>query len=215
MIRFTKQKTVLQPKIIWLVALFFSVPYSASAGELAFSFKDKDGTAIADVVAYAESSQTMTPQTSTGNAAMDQIDKEFVPYVMAIRTGTAVSFPNKDNIRHHVYSFSKPKTFELKLYSGVPSKPVIFDKPGVVALGCNIHDWMVGYLMILDTPWFGQSDSNGKARINDLPAGQYQLKFWHPDQMAEIPARSVTVSANSKDDIIIELGVKPRPLPAF
>ncbi len=98
--------------------------------------------------------------------------------VTAVPVGTAVSFPNRDTVRHHVYSFSPAKTFELKLYIGTPAAPVVFDKPGVVVMGCNIHDAMVAYVAVFDAPWVGVSDAAGVVRIDALPAGDYQLEYW-------------------------------------
>lgn len=112
-------------------------------------------------------------------AVMDQVDKQFSPAVLAVATGTAVSFPNRDDIRHQVYSFSSTKRFELRLYEGTPSAPVTFDQPGLVVLGCNIHDWMLGYVLVTDDPWFAVSDAQGRIQL-DVPAGQYPATLWHP-----------------------------------
>lgn len=114
-----------------------------------------------------------------GKAVMDQQEMRFVPSVLAVRTGTSVTFPNRDDIRHQVYSFSPTKRFELRLYQGTPSEPVVFDKPGLVVLGCNIHDWMVGYIYVTDDPWFAVSDAQGKVSFDDLPAGDYRVTLWH------------------------------------
>jgi hypothetical protein len=111
---------------------------------------------------------------------VDQIDKEFVPYVKAVRAGSYVQFPNKDNIRHHVYSFSPPKRFELPLYRGTPAQPVLFDKPGIIKLGCNIHDWMVGYIYVTETPYFGKTAGEGLVELDGLPPGRYRVRVWHP-----------------------------------
>lgn len=97
------------------------------------------------------------------------------------------SFPNSDNIRHHVYSFSLAKRFELRLYQGTPSEPVLFDKPGVVVLGCNIHDWMVGYVYVTNDPWFAVSDAQGKLNLEQLPAGTYTVSLWHPQAPEMLP----------------------------
>src|SRR5476649_1667221 len=113
-------------------------------------------------------------------ADMDQRDNEFVPHLFAVHTGTLLRFPNSDNIRHQVYSFSAPKRFELRLYEGTPSDPLLFDKPGVVVLGCNIHDWMLGYVYVTDDPWFAVSDKKGLIRFDKLPAGRYHVTLWHP-----------------------------------
>ncbi|NWA01455.1 methylamine utilization protein [Pseudomonas gingeri] len=118
-------------------------------------------------------------------ADMDQRDKQFAPHVLAVHTGTQIKFPNSDNIRHQVYSFSQPKRFELRLYEGTPSDPVLFDKPGIVVLGCNIHDWMLGYVYVTDDPWFAVSDDQGRVVFDKLPAGHYRVTLWHP-QVADM-----------------------------
>ncbi len=129
-----------------------------------------------------------------GVALMDQVDKQFVPAVLAVATGTAVSFPNSDDIRHQVYSFSPAKRFELRLYEGTPSAPVTFDQPGLVVLGCNIHDWMLGYIYITDDPWFGVSDAQGRLLL-DVPAGQYPATLWHPALTSRLPVDAGTLQA--------------------
>jgi hypothetical protein len=121
------------------------------------------------------------------NEIIDQVNQEFDPYVKPILVGSAVFFPNKDNVRHHVYSFSPAKVFDLPLYAGTPAKPVVFDKPGVVVLGCNIHDWMVAYVYVSESPWFAKTGADGSAVLRDLPAQQYIVRVWHP-QLAGVEA---------------------------
>jgi plastocyanin len=113
-------------------------------------------------------------------AVMDQYDKEFVPYVLPVQVGTAVTFPNRDNLKHQVYSFSPAKRFELPLYSGIPAKPMVFDKPGPVVLGCNIHDWMLGHIYVVDTPYFTMTGDDGRWKLSEIPEGEYHLFVWHP-----------------------------------
>ncbi|MEN0106960.1 MAG: methylamine utilization protein [Pseudomonas sp.] len=122
-------------------------------------------------------------------AIMDQVQKQFAPSVLAVHTSTKVTFPNSDNIRHHVYSFSPAKRFELRLYEGTPTEPITFDKPGVVVLGCNIHDWMVGYIYVTDDPWFATSDASGVVKL-ELPAGQYNVTLWHPKAPDLLPQKA-------------------------
>lgn len=119
---------------------------------------------------------TATPGTV---ADMGQKDKAFVPPLRIIQTGTLVNFPNFDTVRHHVYSFSPTKTFEIKLYAGTPTAPILFDKPGTATLGCNIHDRMLGYIHVVDTPYFGLSDASGQLTL-DLPAGEHRMRVWTP-----------------------------------
>lgn len=112
-------------------------------------------------------------------AEMAQRDKTFVPTLLIVQTGTPVSFPNFDTVRHHVYSFSPTKPFELKLYAGTPATPVVFERPGTATLGCNIHDRMLGYIHVVNTPYFGQPDPQGRV-VLDLPVGQHSLRVWTP-----------------------------------
>jgi plastocyanin len=152
----------------------------ARAGDLRATVHDARGAALADavVVAVAEGASAETPRSRVEQ--VEQIDLEFVPHVKAIQAGTAVSFPNRDSVRHHVYSFSPAKRFELPLYVGTPAQPVVFDHPGIVTIGCNIHDWMVGYLYVSPSPHFATTGADGSARIAGLPAGRYTVRIWHP-----------------------------------
>ena len=106
---------------------------------------------------------------------VDQVDKTFVPDFCPIVVGTAVRFPNHDQIHHHVYSFSPAKTFELPLYKGEGADPVVFDKVGAVRIGCNIHDWMSGIILVLPSPHFAVTDSSGHFILEGLAAGTYTL----------------------------------------
>ena len=98
--------------------------------------------------------------------------------LIGIQAGTLVTFPNSDNTLHHVYSFSPAKTFELPLYSGKRAPPVLFDTPGIVTLGCNIHDWMVAHVVVLDSPWHARSGDDGGVLLR-APPGEYMLRVWH------------------------------------
>lgn len=119
---------------------------------------------------------------------MDQRALQFVPGVLIVRSGTAVDFPNSDQVRHQVYSFSAAKSFQLALYAGRAHPPVVFDRPGLITLGCNIHDAMIGYIYVTDSPWFGVTGTDGSLQLRDLPAGEYTVRVWHP-RMAEVTAQ--------------------------
>jgi plastocyanin len=158
---------------------------------------------------------TGAPRPAT-SAAMDQQDKAFVPHVLPVPAGSAVSFPNRDNIRHHVYSFSPAKRFELPLYIGTPAAPVVFDRPGVVVLGCNIHDWMVGYIVVLTTPHFARTGEDGRARLTDVPAGAYEARVWHPRMRGETEksGQPITVTAGEAARLSFVVALKPDRRPA-
>lgn len=169
-----------------LVALV-GVSLNAHAAQLEVVVKDTAGAAVADAVASLRPVGGAALPAATGAARMDQHGLRFVPRVLAVQTGTEVEFPNSDQVRHHVYSFSAAKTFELRLYKAKPASPVLFDKPGLVTLGCNIHDWMLGYVVVVDTPYFATSGSDGVALIDEVPAGDYELDVWQP-RLATSPA---------------------------
>src|SRR6185436_1288678 len=150
------------------------MPSFASAATLVVDVRDARGAAVADAVVYALPEGRQFPPASR-TAVMDQKNRTFIPHVLAVQTGTAVRFPNSDDIRHQVYSFSSAKTFQLPLYKGTPANPVWFDKSGVVSLGCNIHDRMSAYIVIVDTPHFGVTKKNGRAEVPTVGAGRYAL----------------------------------------
>ena len=161
----------------FILLLVTNTAYPATlSGEL----KDGVGQAVKDAVITVFPMQGELPAQITPQKpkTLDQVNREFVSHVLAIRTGEAVIFPNNDKTQHHVYSFSPANRFEIKLYSGVPSKPITFNSPGIIALGCNIHDWMVGYIVVTDTPYFATTDTSGKWSI-ELPMGDYKFTLWH------------------------------------
>lgn len=151
----------------------------AQAATLTLQLKSAFGAAVQDAVVYLVSEKTPQLPVRALQSRIDQINKAFVPLVSVVQTGTRISFPNKDNIRHHVYSFSKAKKFEIKLYADTPTKPVLFDQPGYVVMGCNIHDNMIAHMLVVDTPYFAVSDKHGVAQIMDVPPGEYSLIAWY------------------------------------
>ncbi|KTC04506.1 methylamine utilization protein [Pseudomonas syringae] len=160
-----------------VAGLWMALAATASAATFTAQLFDKQGQPLAAAVVTLKG----PPGSAVAlTAAMDQREQEFAPHVLAVHVGTEVKFPNSDNIRHQVYSFSQAKRFELRLYEGTPSDPLLFDKPGVVVLGCNIHDWMVGYIYVTNEPWFGVTDSNGVLKFEHVPAGHYAATLWHP-----------------------------------
>lgn len=128
---------------------------------------------------------------------MAQRDKAFAPTLLVVQTGTPVSFPNFDTVRHHVYSFSPTKPFELKLYAGTPVAPVVFDRAGTATLGCNIHDRMLGYIHVVETPYFGQTDGQGRV-VLDLPEGHHRLKVWTPTMGEKHPGLPFPIDTRTR-----------------
>lgn len=160
------------------LALMAAATLSTHAVEV--TVLDKEGQPLNNIAVLATSDQhPVSTVEQSLNAVMDQINRQFVPHTLVVQKGTRVSFPNSDSVQHHVYSFSPAKTFELQLYSELEVEPQLFDNPGVVELGCNVHDWMLGYIYVADTPFFAQTNPLGKASI-DLPDGDFSVSVWHP-----------------------------------
>lgn len=158
-----------------LLALLLAAA-NATAGDLTLEIRDPQGALVADALVYAEPVSGAAPAVRAGTrVTVDQVNKEFVPRVSIVQSGTEIFFPNSDNIRHSIYSFSPAKTFTTKLYSGREAAPVLFDKTGLVVLGCNIHDKMVAWVLIVDSPWIGRSGADGIATLRALPAGEYRV----------------------------------------
>jgi plastocyanin len=180
------------------------------AGSVEVTVKDPKGAAVSDAVVYAQINGA-TSGLVKKQTVIDQRDKQFVPYVTAVEVGTAIMFPNSDNIRHHVYSFSPAKKFELPLYSGVPAKPVVFDKVGFVTLGCNIHDWMIAYVAVLPTPHFQVTGQEGRASLKNLLAAQYTVQVWHPSLKGapENLAQGIDLGSSSTRELLFTLDLKP------
>ena len=195
-------------------AFFLAIPllaaWSAQAATLAVTVNDARGAPLADAVAWAMP-RTPLPARSRPGAAVEQIDKIFVPLVTPVQVGTLVQFPNRDEIRHHVYSFSPAKIFELKLYAGTPVAPVLFDKPGEVVLGCNIHDHMIAYIYVVDTPWFAKANKEGFARIENVPGGEYDLHARHYAQAAQPAPVNVRLRGDETSQASFTVGRRPMP----
>lgn len=180
-----------------------------SYADTEISIIDQNGSPVSDAVFEIEMYEPVQV-THSSPFVMDQIQKAFVPNVLALPKNSYVSFPNSDDIRHHVYSFSKTKSFELKLYAGEPKSPILFENSGVVVLGCNIHDAMVGYLYIHDNNTVLISDSNGKLKLDQDLSQLKTAWLWHPRQSKGIDKKlpvSLSSLLNNKKNVqlIIEL----------
>jgi plastocyanin len=166
------------------------------AASLSVQVTDAAGQPLVDTVVYAESAGSQ-PAARHQKTEIEQRGRKFAPLVTVVQTGAEISFPNNDTVRHHVYSFSSAKTFDIKLYSGTPGTPILFDKAGTVIIGCNIHDQMVAYIQIVSTPYFGKTDAAGRVKLDGLAPGKYQLKAWHyvMSPGTAVPEQALTVGA--------------------
>lgn len=184
---------------------FLAVCAAAHAAPWTLQVRDGSGVAIQDAVVAVEIKGQPTKAAAGTVAQMGQRDRQFQPGVLVIQTGTAVNFPNFDTVRHHVYSFSPIKRFELKLYAGTPAEPVVFDQPGIAQLGCNIHDRMTARIVVVDTPHFGRTDARGEIKL-DLPPGEHRVRLWQVGMGNAAPvSQPLTVTAGAPGVSKLEL----------
>jgi plastocyanin len=195
-------------RLITLLAVVFAT--NASAADLTVQVKTADGAPVADavVMAYPAAGGGSGPIQLDQPLVMAQQNLQFNPFVLVVPVGAVVAFPNRDKVRHHVYSFSPAHPFELKLYGKDETRTVKFDKAGVIALGCNIHDSMIGFIRVVDTRYAAKTNAAGVAIIHDLPAGGASLHLWRPYMKApnnEL-ARNISVSgAGASESFTVEV----------
>lgn len=195
-----------------LVGCIAALAGMAHAASVQIDLTDAAGKPLADAVVFLESAEAkrlVKPQTGV---EMAQEKRQFVPVMMVVPVGTEVLFPNRDTVRHHVYSFSPTKKFELKLYTGTPSRPVLFDQAGVVVLGCNIHDQMTGWILVVDTPYYASTPATGRVQIDNVAPGTYKLRAWHNRLPVGAPAleQALTVAATGNASASVRMaGLQP------
>jgi plastocyanin len=177
---------------------------TAMAAPLHLAFVGVDGRGVGGTVVTLRSTDSSRPVARPVAAAvLDQIDRQFVPNVLVIPVGSQVVFPNSDSVSHQVYSFSAAKKFQLPLYRGKPYPPVLFDREGVITLGCNIHDQMRAYVYVVEAQYFGRADASGAWSAGDVEPGEYQVEIWHPmsrvqkpvlEQVVKVPANGLNLT---------------------
>lgn len=187
----------------------------AGAASVAVQVQDGNGRPLPDTVVYLEQDGGTAGSSAGGKppagAEIEQKGLKFLPLVTVIQTGGRITFPNNDKVRHHIYSFSPAHRFDQKLYSGQAATPQVFDKAGTVVLGCNIHDKMIAYVKIVDTPYFGRTDGAGAVRIEVPAGGKYTVKAWHYNTVGgATPEQALLVKAgDAPTTAVFKLPMKP------
>ena len=198
-----------------LSALAFSVSL-AHAGTFLGIASDRDGLALVSVVVSLKPIGRAAPATPAQEITVSQENATFKPYISVIRVGSSVVFANRDNMEHHIKSFSSSKPFEIAVHKpGDTPPPIRFDKEGAVVAYCILHDWMRAYVYVADTPWFSTTEVNtGIARIENLPAGDYEAIAWHPDLGQYKPplTQKVAVPATGAVEVTFKFDLKARPV---
>jgi plastocyanin len=195
-----------------LVLTGTAVPALAGTISVQANLANREPLAGAVITVRAEASHAPVAPVS---AILDQINLTFVPDVLVIPVGSTVEFPNSDSVSHQIYSFSQTKRFQLPLYHGKPYPPVHFDQAGIVTLGCNIHDKMVGYIFVTDASYFGRTDARGVWNATNVPRGTYHVSLWHPllREPAASLEREVSVTGDEPANVTVQLAQSLRPAP--
>ncbi len=189
--------------------------HRAPAATLVVTVQSPDGRAVAGAVLTVHLAGADRPAVPV-SAIMDQVNRTFVPDILVIPTGSTVEFPNSDSVSHQIYSFSPARRFQLPLYRGKPYPPVRFDQPGLVTLGCNIHDSMLAYVLVTDAPYFGRTDPTGSWSV-EIPRGTYRVTVWHPRLREESEVeRQITIGEGDRAALTLRLAkpLQPAPLDA-
>ena len=191
-----------------------AVPATVPTASVSITVQSPDGRPIAGAVVTIHVLGTDSHPSPAVRAVMDQVNRAFEPDLLVIPVGSTVAFPNSDSVSHQIYSFSPAKRFQLPLYRGKPYPPERFDQPGVVTLGCNIHDEMLGFLVVTDAQFFGRADASG-TWTTDLPRGKYRVSVWHPrmkDDANELD-RELMVGEGDRATLTLRLAKPLRPAP--
>jgi plastocyanin len=194
-----------------LLILLLGLPCSVQSSNLRIQVTDEHKQPLADAVVELFASQPMPHQA----AALSNIAQEnltFVPFISAIVAGSSIEFPNRDKTRHHVYSFSDAKSFEIQLYANKPEAPILFDKAGIVSIGCNIHDYMQAYVYVGSSPLLGVTNDQGEITFYNLTNDTYQVKLWHPWQKNDHDSLNLVIDRDS--DIALTMAVLQKQKPA-
>jgi plastocyanin len=204
------RKTVFK-RLIALMGIAWGMQVLPSAADpITVTVTDPEGVPLRDVVVFVEQPGHEMRAAPGTSAVMDQVDERFVPHVLVVQTGTQVEFPNSDTVAHHVYSFSHPNHFKLPMYKGDAHPPVKLDESGIVVLGCNIHDNMLAYIVVVDTPVFAMTAEDGTAQL-DAPADG-RVSIWSPRIRDDAGQLTVAVDEAAADGAIeFRLEQAPRP----
>ncbi len=196
-----------------LAVTLFS-PGTLAGGEVRVTVQGADGTPVEHAAVVLRGPEDAWEPPEESEAIIDQIDREFVPPAISVPVNTRVLFPNQDDIRHHVYSFSSAKSFELPLYKGMPARPIRFPRPGIVTIGCNIHDWMIAHIYVVDAAIHGLTDAEGVWEAAHVPSGRYGVEIWHHGMDEERQAMDeIRVEPGEPVGLDVTVQIDSRPAP--
>jgi plastocyanin len=197
------------PAQIAVAASLLMAASATFAATLTVQVNDSTGAPLADVVVVADPDGSGAAPRIMKPGEIEQRGLKFMPLVSVIQTGSRVSFPNYDKVKHHIYSFSPAKKFDQKLYSGVAAAPQVFDKAGIVVLGCNIHDRMVSYIKVVDSPYFAKTGADGVARVEVPGSSKYAVSAWHYNMAVAAAEQALAVKGDNAAALTFKVALKP------
>jgi hypothetical protein len=201
-------------KLLAALALMLVIPLRALAGDIVIDVRTPQGAPVANAVVTVAAPHA-GPIRFPWPYRMAQHNLQFDPFVLIVPVGADVTFPNLDKVRHHVYSFSAAKTFELKLFGHDETRVVRFDKAGIVDLGCNIHDNMIAFIDVVDTPYAALTNAAGEAVVRDVPSGPRGVRVWHPYLRAPGNAITLNVVVSGEGEVRQSVVTDLRPPPVM
>ena len=198
---------------IFLLLMYF--PGSAFAGTIKGTVKVKGLRTPENVMVYLAKAPPASGDLSKAELVMDQRNLEFIPHVLPVLVGSTVQFPNNDKVDHNIFSMSRTQKFNLGSYKPGESKTMVFDKPGIVEVRCDVHAEMASYILVMKNPYFAVSDKKGHFEIPDpdylkqtglenaagLAAGKYTVKTWHE----KLKSQKKSVVVPDSGDISVKL----------
>ncbi len=199
--------------LAWLYASFlifvsallclFALRAEAQSGTITGKVRARGVRHNGDAVVYIEKIPGQVFPAPEDRLTLDQVNLTFVPHVLPLLVGTTVAFPNRDEVRHNVFSSSRARRFNLGTYSRGVVKYVTFDQPGEVALLCNVHSEMSAYVVVVETPYFAVTEKDGGYTIKNVPPGNYVLKTWHESLKPQSKEIQVPTSASVEVNFVL------------
>ena len=190
---------IAQPEVLAAVSQYRVVVSSVKGGAIADAVVTLRALESAGKAAPVTRPRLQAPATPV---VIQQLDREFVPRITVVPVGTRISLPNNDAVPHSVYSFSAAKPFEFDVYVGSSPQVLTLDKAGIITLGCNIHDWMVGYVVVVDTPFAQSTDPGGAVSFANVPEGDYELRIWHPQQKSGDHTSRISIAETGRTQAV-------------
>jgi plastocyanin len=207
-----RKNSVIVIQFIVLAAFTVALPVAAAA-DLGVHVVNAAGKPLSDAVVFVPAASSRSQPVTPTRKVIAQRNRVFDPFVTVLQRGDSVEFPNEDTVLHHVYSFSPAKRFEIRLYKGTPPTPVTFDTAGIVVLGCNVHDWMLAYILVVDTRFYAKTAADGVAQLAGLPAGTHALMVWYPGMREPLALQQLNLRAEGPNrvDVKLDVPIKTRP----